>query len=382
MLDALHDMLLRAALVGCALGGIACTDEEDPPFIPQYQTDRLKIGLAEDAELCKGHRDLWEEHLDDIEQTFPVSRDFAWVFVYRGDNTEQLAADCGWDDVEGGGCWDGSVVRGTPEYVPHELVHAWLSTSQGKPLPALREGAAVWLSGAVLHAEAEDLTVDDLVLVDADAEVDYPNALYREVGHFVAWWIETYGTDKFMTIYTQTRKGMTADEITPVFDEVLGKSPESLLAEYSASAKDYYPAVGAAACGRGPVIPWQDDAATWPTEGSCKEGPFFGYATTVQRQRVTIEVAAPGTYLLETAGRYAAMRHCLVAPADEAELPELRPDGVGGDWLFSKPMTVFGSESDDWDDRPLELVAGVYEVWVQRTGEMGPTSPAIRLRRL
>ncbi|MBL9107342.1 MAG: hypothetical protein JNL82_41010 [Myxococcales bacterium] len=382
MPDAFHDRLLCAALLSCTLGGVACASEEDDPFVPQYETDRLKIGLAEDADLCKGHRDLWEEHLDYLEEIFPVFRDFAWVFVYRGDNTEQLAADCGWNSDDAGGCWDGSVVRGTPESVPHELVHAWLSTIQRNPLPALREGVAVWMSGIAQHAEAEDLSVDELVLVDPAAYGDYPKSLYREVGHFVAWWIDTYGAETFTTIYTRTSKGMTADAITPIFIDVLGRTPEMLLLEYHTSARDYYPAIGAAACGRGPVIPWEDDAATWPTEGSCAEGPFFGYAATRQRQRVTIEVTAPGTYLLETAGRYAAMRHCLVAPVDEADLPELHPDGVGGDWLFSEPMTVFGSESDDWDDRPLELVADVYEVWVERTGEMGPTSPGIRLLKL
>lgn len=357
---------LRATLTACAFWVAACgVPEAEDPFVPIYETERLRIGTSFGTGLCLGHINMWEAHLDVIEQTLGVSRDFAWLFVYLEAETRQIAADCEWDDnTDLTGCWRDPVARATFTLVPHELVHAWNATVQPRALPALSEGIAVRMTGHVQRVGTQEFTVDDLLLSK------FPSAKYPKAGHFVAWLLATYGPESFMALYTRTSRGMTPAEVSAAFRAVLGKAPEDLLLAYETAAKAYYPAMGGAACGKGPVIPWQGDAATWPAEGSCSEGPFFGFEDSPWWQRVTIDVSAPGTYLLDTDGREASLIRCLTTPADEFELPKL-PELATGDWQHTIPMDglfhSFGSgPGEDWADHPLELDAGIYEVWVER----------------
>lgn len=374
---------MRAAVaLVCVLGGSGCAGDVEDPFVPQYETDRLRIGLTFDAELCRGQRDLWEDHVDILEQTFGVSREFAWLLLYEDDEVEQLSEDCGKAHDVLGCWWHGLVARATLDVVPHELVHAWLSTVQTRGLPALVEGVAVRMSGIVPYLEVKDFTVDDLLFVDASEDTDFPGGMYPRAGHFVAWLMDTHGVDAFMEIYKRTRSGMTAAQITPVFLDVFGVEPEALLEAYRTSAKDYYPAMGADACGRWPLVAWQGDAAIWPADGSCAEGPFLGYETSVQGQRKTIEVTTAGTYRLDTWGRFAVLMHCLTEPADEAELPELHPDGVAGDWLIDAASDVFFLTYPNWDDRTFELTAGTYAVWIDRSQDQATDDQPIGLRKL
>jgi hypothetical protein len=116
------------------------------------------------------------------------------------------------------------------------------------------------------------------------------------------------------------------------------------------------------------------------------EGPFFGFENSEWWQRVTIEVSDPGTYLLDPGIRGASLTRCLTAPANEFELPEL-PAMVSGDWLHEDPPEgyayTFGFGSDKrWADFPLELEAGIYEVWVERRTRELPEESEMSLRRL
>lgn len=351
-------IILMFALFG--LGAAACVSAVEDPFVPKYESKRLQIGTSFDDVLCLGAMELWESHVDEIEQMLGVSRDFAWLFVYRDDELEQITKDC---DGDGGdiakltGCWRDPVARAILGIVPHELVHAWTATVQHRPLPALSEGLAVRMTGTVQHIGMQEFTVDDLLFFEPTAE-HYPQA-----GHFVAWLLSTHGPETFMELYIRASRGMTQPQLSMIFLDVLDKTPEEILLTYQSSAKDYYPAMGAAACGRGPRISWHEDAATWPAEGSCLEGPFFGFETSNWWQRVTIEVPTSGPYLLDPAGRMAAMTRCLTVPADESELPE--PQSlVNGDWLHYDPMDLSGA-TFDWEE-PIELEVGVYEVWVER----------------
>lgn len=343
-----------------AFGLASCGGTIEDPFVPKFETERLRIGTSFDDGLCAGHSMMWESHIDIIEQTFGVSRDFAWLFLYLDNELEQIARDCG--DREPGavrtGCWRDSLARSTLAIAPHELVHAWMATIQPRYLPALGEGLAVRMTGHVLRRSNQEFTVDDLVQFDATSWD------YEKAGHFVAWLLETYGSETFMELYGRTSRGMTQSQISAVFVDILGKTPEAVLQAYASSAKEYYPGMGGTACGQGPVVPWQDDAATWPAEGSCLGGPFFGFESSSWWQRVTIEVPTPGTYLLDTAGRLASMTRCLTVAADESELPEPQ-SMVPGDWKRDEPMEILATY-DDWEDYPLELEAGRYDVIVER----------------
>lgn len=351
-----------------------CTPDAGDPFVPKYETERLRIGMSFDAELCRGHLDAWESHLNAIEQTLDVSRDFAWLFLYEYDEEDRIVADCGFDVF--GGCWDGSVARATLEFVPHELVHAWTATIQGRALPFLREGIAVRMDGTVQRGRIEPMTVNDLLITDLTEED------YRRAGHFVAWWIAIYGVESFMNLYTRASHGMSESDVSAVFLDVVGESPNHVLQAYNDSAKTYYPGMGGVACGRGPLIPWQADTVILPAEGTCAEGPFFGFESTQSWwQRVTVEVPSSGTYLFDPGDRWASMTRCLTAPADESELPQLKPDGVMGDWLNFTPLSP-GEYQEGWVDVPLQLEAGTYEVWVERSHENPDGSAGMSLTKL
>lgn len=368
----------------CLFGILGCADEPEDPFVPQQETARLRIGLTFEGTLCRGHLDMWEEHLDILEQTFDLDRDEAWILLYDDEDGRQISTDCGWrPDIDSDGCWRDPLVRSILEAVPHELVHAWFGARKGRALPFLREGIAERMGGDVQHREAPTLGISEFLLVDSvEDEPDFPSHLYREAGHFVAWLLDTYGPEKFVALYIDTARGMTETEATAVFKNVLGLSLDEVLSAYEATAKEYYPSMGGAACSEGPVVPWQGDAATWQSDGTCAEGPLFGYVEGRRWQRVTVEVPSAGTYRLEPGQRYAAILRCLKAPLDEVELPVLHADGVGGDWLASPPR-FSGNAYDFWDQiPPAELEPGTYEVWVERTDDVPGMDSTVRLRRL
>jgi hypothetical protein len=229
--------------------------------------------------------------------------------------------------------------------------------------------------GTVQRAGDELLTVEELFLTLV------PGAMSPRAGHFVAWLLDTFGVEPFMTLYRRTSRNMTWTEVSQTFVEVLGLSPEEVFQRYAESAREYYPGVGAAACGQGPRLPWDGDVVRLPTEGSCEDGPSFGFASSNWWQRVAIEVPTAGSYLFDTGGRSASITSCLTAPADEGDLPVVRAEGVTADWAGSFLPLHPAEYSDAWA-APLELEAGLYEVWIERTGEEPVWAPEMSLRRL
>lgn len=381
---------VHGAALAAALELTACVPEVGDPFVPVHDTGRLRIGTSFADGLCRGERDMWEAHLDVVEQTFGASRESTWLYLDLDDEMEQIAEDCGSDYASLLGCWRDPVVRSVRLAVPHELVHAWLDPVQPRGLPVLREGIAVRMSGLVVFIagepftpeEAGPLTLDDLVL-------DVPSGKYDEAGHLVAWLLATYGAETFMALYTRTTYGMSEAELSAAFLEVLGQTTEDVLLAYQTTARDYYPAMGGSACSRGPRIPWHDGAATWQTEASCADGPLFGFESSDQWQRVIVEVPTNGWYLLDLAGREASMTRCLTEPSDESELqPQVKWWAVKGDWEYAVPMIDFynprvAQRTDEWAEHELELVAGTYAVWVQRDpGELPDETSEVGLFKL
>jgi len=353
-----------------------------------YETGRLRIGTSFADGLCGGERGMWEAHLDELERTFGVSREPTWLYLYNDDEQTRIAEDCGYEGLLMG-CWRDPVVRSIRLAVPHELVHAWLDPVQPRGLPVLSEGIATRMSGLVMSIgeepfvpeEAGPLTLDDLVR-------DIPPGKYDESGHLVAWLLATYDADTFMTLYAQTRRGMTSAELSATFLDVLDRSPEDVLLTYQATARDYYPAMGGSACGRGPRIPWRDRAATWGTD-SCADGSRYGFEDSDQVQRVTIEVATDGWYLLDPAGHEASVTRCLTAPADETEvLHRYLGWAVKGDWERRVPLIDLynprlAQYNDEWAEHELELTAGIYDVWVRRrAGEPPDEASGVKLIEL
>lgn len=377
-------------VLAAVLGLVACTPEPGDPFVPAHETGRLRIGTSFTDGLCRGELDMWEAHLAEIEQTFGVSREPTWLYLYLDDEGEQIAEDCGSEFSTLLGCWRDPVVRATRMAVPHELVHAWLDSVQPRGLPLLREGIAARMSGLVMFTtgdafvpeEAGPLTLDDLVL-------DVPSGKYDEVGHFVAWLLETYGVATFMALYVRSNDGMSGDELSTVFLDVLGQTTADVLLAYQTTAYDYYPAMGGSACSRGSSVPWRDGAATWRTAASCADGLVLGFESSDQWQRVVVEVPADGWYRLDVAGREASMTRCLTTPSDEAELRD-QPKwwAVKGDWEHAVPMVDFyrphiAQRTDEWATHDLELLAGTYTVWVRHDpGELPDETSEVGLFKL
>jgi len=82
-----------------------------------------------------------------------------------------------------------------------------------------------------------------------------------QTGHSVARLLSTYGPETFTALCIRTSHGNRAQR-SMIFLDVVDRAPEEMVLGYQNSAKEYYPAMGAA-CGRRPVISWHEDAATW-----------------------------------------------------------------------------------------------------------------------
>lgn len=373
--------VLPGVFAAWILGTLGCVPDAGDPFVPKYESERLKIGTSFGDALCRGYLELWERHIDILEETLGASREFAWLFLYAQDETELITSDCGWDpSTPVSGCWRSPVARAKLEVVPHELVHAWAATVQPRALPSLTEGLAARMDGTVPRRGSAPFTEDDLL------RERFTSPYYPRAGHFVAWLMATHGADAFMALYARATRGVTRAEVSDAFAETLGEPLDDVMRAYETSGRQYYPAMGGAACGQGLVAPWRGEAATWSAEGSCEEGPWIGFVDGLWWQRVTIEVPSAGTYVLDTGRRLASLTRCLTEPADESELPPL-PALATGDWLHGLPsddlLDVFGYGDEDWADEELELEAGTYEVRIERKSrEFAPFDDEMSLRRL
>lgn len=98
-------------------------------------------------------------------------------------------------------------------------------------------------------------------------------------------------------------------------------------------------------------------------------------------QRVAIRVPTAGTYVFDPNGRMASITLCLTEPADGAELPVWKSDGVTAEWLSFMPL-VPGEYLEEWPQVPLELEAGLYEIWIERSHELPDWPPEMSLRKL
>jgi len=367
-----HEFIVRS-FVACAVVLTACAEEAEPPFEPQYETERLRIGTSLEARICSEVMNVWEAQIDEIEQLLGISRDFAWLYLYADDETGTIGMDCG-KDVPVKGCWRDPVVRTTFEAVTHELVHAWTATVRRGPLPLLQEGIAVRMQGNAQRAGAA-LTMEDLYAEEIH-ERSYPAA-----GHFVAWLIATHGVERFMELYARSARKMTPAATSALFLDVLGSTAEEVVLDYSTHSKELYPGAGALACGRAEPVAWKGDAAVWYADGSCEGGGWWGFEGSWGLERVTIELTTSGSYVFDTGGREFWLTHCLTAPADESELPEL-PSGVTEDGRLSSPLDLRYFITDE-EAGVLELPAGTYEVGVLRRRNeelelMPPTEMSLR----
>jgi len=196
----------------CAFGSAACAPPEPPPFVVRYTSERLEIGTDFDTKICRGQFDLWEDQIDAIGLDLGLARESAWVYLLN--DPEAISQACDLSGVVG--CWNGTVIYSETNSVAHELVHAWSMSANPDPLPVLREGLAVRMSGPVSRPNGT-YTVSGLL-----GETVTPFEYYQ-ASHFVAWMIDTYGTDRFMDIYAQTSRGLPGawrDDPTPDLHEV------------------------------------------------------------------------------------------------------------------------------------------------------------------
>ena len=368
----------------CSLAFTACVpsdapdDPQEPPFVVRYTSERLEIGTDFDAKLCRGQFDLWEDQIDAIELHLGLSRESAWVYLYN--DFEAIAQACHNDNSMAyvAGCWSGTVIYSEIKTVAHELVHAWAMSANPDPLPVLREGLAVRMSGPVSRPNGT-YTVSGLLVTEV------PPFEYSRASHFVAWLMDTYGTDRFMDLYARTSRGSSAKALDAAARAALGSDIEEVLAAYDNALPTYYPGMGAQACGAAAKVPWQGEAATWEAITECDDGPLIGFEGGPW-QRVVLDVPSDGVYVLDTVGPAAAMTHCLTVPTEEAAL-EPSNSLVADDWKYSEPLESwifpYGWDYDEvWADQLLDLRAGTYEIWINNPGQMNLFDEPMSLRRM
>lgn len=373
---------LATVLVSALFVVPSCTSpkSEEPPFTPQYSTERLRIATEFEEAICRGQIDLWEAQVDLIEQDLGGSRSYVWIDLFT--DVEQLTEACHFSPDIGqiGGCWSGSVIYSTSNKVAHELVHAWTMVTNHEPLPLLREGLADRMAGAVLRWTGPRYTRSNLLQATLAVHE------YTPAAHFVAWLMATYGTERFLDLYANTFAGMAEADLDEAIRMALGQELDAVLGSFMAADDLYFPAMGSQACGRGEKIAWTGDAALWSEHGSCSDGPFLGFQGSAW-QRIAIDIPVSGNFVLDTNGRPAAMTRCLTLPTRASDV--VTSDfPVTDDWNNSAPLQSmarsFGlGKDEDWSDLTLALTAGTYEIWIDRNYDAAvPIPMTMSLRRI
>lgn len=366
-----HDHRGRFALIGPGLAVYAfvaasCTPDapeapEEPPFAVRFTSERLEIGMNVDIELCRGQLDLWEAQIDAIELHLGFTRESAWIYLFLGDYAG-LSRTCNRPDV--GGCWSDPVIYSDLNSVAHELVHAWSMSTNPDPLPVLREGIAQRMAGPAIRSSGLYTAAD--LLLELNSSYDYLRA-----SHFVAWLMETYGTDRFVDLYRRTSRGASAKSLDKAARAIFNRSIDELLAAYQDASPTHYPGMGSQACGAASKVAWRGDAATWASITDCADGPLTG-AAGGPWQRVVLDVPDDGAYVLDTGRRIASMTYCLTTPTDAAALEATSPP-VLEDWFYDdaaeRRVDAYGWDDDEnWADHSLDLRAGTYELWIRDPG--------------
>jgi hypothetical protein len=65
-------------------------------------------------------------------------------------------------------------------------------------------------------------------------------------------------------------------EISDVFQDVFGATPNETLATYAASTKDNYPGTGPFGCGQGERVAWNGNRAAWSGKIKCTDSHTIG----------------------------------------------------------------------------------------------------------
>lgn len=374
--------IAASAICAAVLSSCTAEDSPDPPFKPQYTTERLRVGTHFDTPLCTGQLDLWEAQIDVVESQLGVFRESVWVDLF--DDSEALATAChrGPNYIDSiTGCWDDPVINALASSVTHEIVHAWAISANPDPLPLLREGLAERLAGPILQWEGPPYTANDLI------QADLPFAEYKNAAHFVGWLMTSYGTNRFMDLYAGTVRGSSMSTLTIAFTSALGAGPEEVLEKYKKALTTVYPGMGSQACGGGAKIPWSADGAVWEAVGSCADGPLLGFGP-MPWLRIAVEIPTDGSYILNTNMRPAAMTRCLVLPTGVTDLTS-SDFPVADDWdhrqFLDNFSDIYGFGGDEiWMNRVLNLKAGTYDLWIFIDPAEGdtPTAPEMSLRRM
>lgn len=218
--------MFSAVLLGLSLGSASACAEETPPFDLRYETERLRIGVSGDGELCGGDLVRFEQHLTRVEDLLSTEMDGKVdVYLWRDDSQ-------GYKDYCGDypGCYQVQTQTiYTSQYsLWHELVHA-VAIPLGDPSPMWSEGIAKALD--IRRTVPGTIDPVDNFYLDGD-EVNYDSA-----GHFVRWIWEAHGPEAMHDILTDPRDLETA------FEAIIGSTVEDARTQYLAEAPWSYAAL-------------------------------------------------------------------------------------------------------------------------------------------
>ena len=210
-------------LVLLAVGCVSSSPEETEkiPFPPEYSTGQLRIATDFDAPLCAGNVALMDAQLRWLQQELDGARDEpTGIYLYAGEGPIGALA-------EGGlvaGYWDRPVVYAVWDAVSHELVHAAMSGVNEHVLTVLQEGFAVALSGSPQLQEENSREALGPALLEPFHHGIGSSGAYQSAGHFARWMFAEYGAQASVELYAGTAPGMTEDELSELWMDVVGVS--------------------------------------------------------------------------------------------------------------------------------------------------------------
>jgi hypothetical protein len=163
--------------------------------------------------VLENHWAFWHSRLSLAAEAAPPIQ----YFKFRDTDDLRGSGGCAY-----GGCTDGTRVKTSKAFDPHELIHAYLGAHSAPPPPLFAEGAAVAFS-----CDWDGLPVPAMVpgwrdLLAPVARSPQFYSLYPLAGQLVRHLVSQYGIDKFMGFYRSVAGDLTADVVAARFTAAFG----------------------------------------------------------------------------------------------------------------------------------------------------------------
>jgi hypothetical protein len=253
-----------------------CASCRQPPEVA-FVSDRFAIAPEFAGELCGGNIAFMETRLAAIEALLGIEAPgrirYNWVEDVDGFCHEEAEA-----------CAEGATIFGPWKYFEHELVHAAVTGSLGRPKSFLGEGVAVALSGGSI-APTSVMPSEFLGRTPRDSSAVDNRDFYGTAGHFVRFLLDEFGPEKLVQLYRASDYDDSVAQFRGQFEQAYGLSFDEVEALYLDAAYDVYPPPFG--CPE-PTMAWDGVAFVAEVAVDCSEAATLRVSATQMERSATV----------------------------------------------------------------------------------------------